>query len=86
MQAKKSTVNKRKFKGTVRSSPGNKTLVVSVDTVVMHPKYLKRYKITKRYHVHDEKNQFHEGDAVNFVECRPLSKTKRWRVVYPTTI
>jgi small subunit ribosomal protein S17 len=60
----------------------DKTIVVTVETVKIHPKYKKRYSESKRYKVHDEKNQYKEGDKVSFVECRPLSKDKRWRVLY----
>lgn len=74
-------VNKRKFEGEVVSAKGNKTLSVVVTTVKMHPLYHKRYVTTKKYAVHDENNEFAAGDSVTFVECRPLSKNKRWRVV-----
>lgn len=72
----------RTFDGVVVSDKMDKTIVVAVDTVKVHSKYLKRYTSTKKYKVHDEKNQFHEGDKVRFIECRPLSKDKRWRVLY----
>lgn len=72
----------RKFSGVVVSDKMSKTIVVKVDTVVVHPKYGKRYVSSKKYKVHDEKEQFKEGDLVKFVECRPLSKDKRWRVSY----
>ena len=75
---------KRKFHGVVLSDKMDKTIVVMVNRVRLHPKYKKRYTISKKYKVHDEKNQFKEGDKVNFVECRPLSKEKRWRVLYST--
>jgi small subunit ribosomal protein S17 len=73
---------RRTFKGVVASDKMDKTVVVEVELVKIHPKYQKRYVSTSRYKVHDEKNQFHEGDKVSFVECRPLSKDKRWRVLY----
>lgn len=73
---------KRKFEGVVISDKMDKTIVVRVDRVRKHPKYKKRYTVSKKYRVHDEKNQFQEGDTVNFMECRPLSKGKRWRVLY----
>lgn len=72
----------RTFNGVVVSDKMDKTIVVAVETVKVHSKYHKRYTSTKKYKVHDEKNQFHEGDRVTFVECRPLSKDKRWRVIY----
>lgn len=72
----------RKFSGIVVSDKMEKTLVVAVDDVKMHSKYKKRFTRSKKYKVHDEKGQFKEGDKVNFIECRPLSKDKKWRVVY----
>ena len=59
----------------------DKTIVVRVDRMMTHPKYKKRYTISRRYPVHDEKNEYHVGDAVIFCETRPLSRHKRWRVV-----
>jgi len=76
------TVIKRKIQGVVVSNKMNKTLVVKVDQVKIHPKYKKRYTVSKKYKVHDEKEMFREGDEVVFVECRPLSKDKCWRVIY----
>jgi len=75
---------KKTFSGIVVSDKMDKTVVVKVENVKIHPKYQKRYFVTSRYKVHDEKNQFKEGDKVTFVECRPLSKDKRWRVMYST--
>ena len=74
-------VIRRKHKGTVVSDKMDKTILVRVDRTKLHPKYKKRYVTSTKYKVHDEGNQFVVGDAVEFVECRPLSKTKRWRVI-----
>jgi len=74
-------VNRRSFSGVVVSDKNDKTIVVEVKTVKIHPKYRKRFTVSTRYKVHDEKNEHQEGDKVSFVECRPLSKDKRWRVV-----
>ncbi len=71
----------KKFTGQVLSDKGDKTIVVAVETVKAHPKYKKRYTVSRRYQVHDEKNQYKVGDQVSFIECRPLSKHKRWRVL-----
>ena len=71
----------RTFEGVVVSDTMAKTIVVRVDRIVMHPKYKKRYRVSKRYKVHDETNAHKVGTTVQFVECRPLSKEKRWRVV-----
>jgi small subunit ribosomal protein S17 len=73
---------KRKFNGVVVSDKMDKTITVSVESVKVHPKYKKRYTVSKKYKVHDEKNLYKEGDKVEFLECRPLSKDKRWRVIY----
>ena len=72
----------RKFSGVVISDKMDKTIVVKVGRIKVHPKYKKRYSVSKKYKVHDEKNKFKEGGKVSFVECRPLSKEKRWRVLY----
>ncbi|PSO45169.1 MAG: 30S ribosomal protein S17 [Parcubacteria group bacterium QH_9_35_7] len=71
---------KRKFEGTVVSDKENKTLRVEVERLKQHPLYKKRYTVTKKYAVHDEDNEGKEGDVVQFQECRPISKTKRWRL------
>jgi small subunit ribosomal protein S17 len=81
-QEVKQQVIKKKFNGIVVSNRSDKTIVVRVDRVRVHPKYRKRYTISKKYKVHDEKNKFQEGDKVTFIECRPISKDKRWRVIY----
>lgn len=72
---------KRKFKGKVVLDKMNKTIVVEVERLKFHPKYKKRYKIHKKFKVHDEKNEAKVGDIVIFEECRPISKEKRWRLV-----
>ena len=66
--------------GTVVSNRMEKTIVVSVERTVMHPKYKKYLKRRTRVKAHDETNQCHLGDRVRIVECRPLSRDKRWRV------
>ena len=71
--------NKRIMKGAVVSDKMDKTVIVKVNTTKTHPKYLKRYKVSKKYKAHDEKNEFRIGDQVLIVETRPLSKEKRWR-------
>ena len=68
--------------GVVTSDKMNKTRVVLVARTKIHPKYKKLMKIHRKFKVHDEKNQFKVGDKVNFVECRPLSRDKKWRVIY----
>lgn len=70
-----------KLKGVVISNTQNKTVIVRVDQTKVHPKYHKRYTRSKKYQVHDEKNQYQQGDLVEFVECSPKSRTKKWRVL-----
>ncbi|MFA5163365.1 MAG: 30S ribosomal protein S17 [Patescibacteria group bacterium] len=74
-------VIRKKFSGVVVSDKSDKTIVVKVERVKINPKYKKRYTVSSRYKVHDPKNEFKTGDKVTFVECRPLSKDKRWRVI-----
>ncbi|MGK2849159.1 MAG: 30S ribosomal protein S17 [Minisyncoccota bacterium] len=70
-----------KKKGVVVSVAMNKTIVVAVETLKMHPKYLKQYKSTKKYHVHTEENTHAKGDTVFFQECRPMSRKKHHTIV-----
>lgn len=73
--------NLRKEKvGTVVSRSGDKTVSILVETLKSHPRYRKIYKVSKKYLVHDEANEAEVGDKVSVMECRPLSKTKRFRV------
>lgn len=58
-----------------------KTLVVKVDSVKVHPKYGKRYTVSAKFKVHCEQGGYQVGDQVAFAECRPLSKDKRWKVI-----
>lgn len=66
--------------GVVTSDKSDKTVTVVVGRQFAHPLYGKQVKRTKKYHVHDETNEYKQGDLVRIVETRPLSKTKRWRV------
>ena len=81
MAVKATAKIQRTFKGTVVSDKIDKTIVVRVDSLKMHPKYRKSYKQSQTFKVHDEKNEYAVGDAVRFVECRPISKYKCWRVI-----
>ena len=74
-------VNKRKFEGQVVSVVMTKTIVVRVDSLKFNSKYGKSYKVSSKYHVHDEKGEAKMGDKVVFVESRPISKTKKWRLI-----
>ena len=72
---------RKEITGTVTSSKMDKTVVVSVVRKMKHPKYGKYFKRTKKYTAHDEKNECGENDIVRIMETRPMSKTKRWRLV-----
>jgi small subunit ribosomal protein S17 len=67
--------------GVVSSNKMNKTITVAVERRVKHPIYGKFVKKTTRFHAHDEKNEWTIGVIVRIIETRPLSKTKRWRLV-----
>ncbi len=73
-------VVRKQRKGVVASSRMQKTVVVSVERIVMHPKYKKHLKRRTKVKAHDEKNECQVGDRVVIVECRPLSRDKHWRV------
>ena len=70
----------RTMTGRVVSDKANKTVTVKVERRVAHPMYGKVVTRTKKYHAHDEANECKEGDLVTIEECRPLSRTKTWRV------
>jgi small subunit ribosomal protein S17 len=70
-------------KGTVVSKSGDKSVVVQGETRERHPIYGKVVRRFKKYHAHDEANTAKVGDEVTIVETRPLSATKRWRIVQP---
>ena len=72
--------NKRTLVGRVVSDKMTKTVTVLVERRMKHPLYGKYVTRTKKYHAHDEAGEYHEGDMVEIEECRPLSKTKAWRV------
>ena len=72
---------KKQLKGIVVSDKMQKTVVVEVERIKVHPKYKRRYKVHKRYKAHDEKGEYKIGDQVIIEECRPISKEKCWRVI-----
>ena len=72
---------RRRFEGTVARVSGQKSISVLVVSSALHPKFRKHYKKTRKYMVHDEKGVAGLGDVVQFEECRPLSKMKRWTLV-----
>lgn len=73
--------SKRQLEGVVVSDKANKTRAVLVERVMVHPKYGKRYRMSRRYAAHDEQNQFKTGDKVVIQATRPLSRTKRWFIL-----
>ena len=72
---------KRILSGVVASSNSNKTITVDVTRRIKHKLYKKIIRQTKRYHVHDEKNEFTVGDSVSIIESKPISKLKKWIVI-----
>ncbi|MEK7543186.1 MAG: 30S ribosomal protein S17 [Patescibacteria group bacterium] len=71
----------RKLQGTIVSDKMRKTRIVSVDRLVKHPRYEKRYNVTQRFKAHDEKEEYKTGDVVVIKEIRPISKDKRWEII-----
>ena len=72
--------NRRVLRGVVSSDKMDKTITVVVERLFKHPKYEKYLRRHKKYHAHDETNEAGNGDVVEIVECRPMSKNKRWRL------
>ena len=72
---------RRTLQGVVVSDKADKTITVLVERRIKHTLYKKFIKRSKRYHAHDESNSCSDGDLVRIEECRPISKTKTWRVV-----
>ncbi len=76
--------NRKIYSGRVVSDKADKTITVVVETYKFHPLYGKRVKYSKKFKTHDENNQAKTGDIVKIMETRPLSKTKRFRLVEVT--
>ena len=72
---------KRQLTGKIVSDKMQKTVVVRVERIKIHPKYKKRYKFHNKYKAHDEKREYKVGDTVVIEECKPISKDKKWRVI-----
>ncbi len=77
--------NPRSLIGRVVSDRMDKTIVVTVERRIQHPLYKKYVRRSKKFHAHDPENSCHIGDVVRIEECRPLSKTKTWRLVSVVT-
>ena len=73
-------IKRRQLIGRVLESKMEKTAVVQIDTRAPHPVYQKYVTTSKRYYVHDPKDECQAGDTVSILECRPTSKLKRWRL------
>ena len=74
-------MTKKILKGVITSAKNDKTVVVEVTRKFAHPFYGKVIKRSKKYHAHDEKNKFKEGQVVSIQECKPISKKKTWQVI-----
>ena len=72
---------KKEFIGLVKSNKMEKTIVVTIETLTLHPLYKKYIKRAKKVKAHDEKNEAKIGDRVRVIECRPISKEKCWKLV-----
>ena len=72
---------KRKLTGKIISDKMAKTVVVEVVRIKAHPKYERRFKVSKKYKAHDENKEYKTGDTVIIEECRPISKDKKWKVI-----
>jgi small subunit ribosomal protein S17 len=79
-QAVKEIGRHQERRGVVVSDAMDKTIVVKVEVIRIHPKYRKVIRRSRKFHAHDERNEAHVGDTVRIVETRPLSKTKNWRL------
>ena len=77
---------KRILSGVVVSSNSNKTISVDVTRRIKHKLYKKIIRQTKKYHVHDEKNEFKIGDNVSIIESKPISKLKKWKALSSTEV
>ena len=77
---------KRILSGVVVSSNSNKTITVDVTRRIKHKLYKKIIRKTKKYHAHDENNEFNVGDTVSIIESKPISKLKKWKVIANTGV
>ena len=72
---------KKQLIGIVVSNKMQKTVIVKVERIKEHPRYKRRYKVQKKYTVHNQKGEYKIGDKIIIEECRPISKEKKWRVM-----
>jgi small subunit ribosomal protein S17 len=81
MAEQKEQKDQRSVQGSVLSARADKSITVLIERQVKHPLYKKIIRRSTKLHAHDEQNECNEGDTVIIKECRPLSKTKSWRLV-----
>ena len=74
-------MSKKILNGNVIRDQNDKTITVLVKRKYVHPFFGKVITSTKKYHAHDEKNKFKEGEKVSIIECKPISKKKTWQVI-----
>ena len=77
---------KKILQGTVVSAKGDKSVTVKVERRYSHPKYGKTVSVFKKYAAHDPENRFIEGQQIEIIESKPISKTKKWHVIYEQDI
>ncbi len=73
--------NKRTVQGVVTNNAGNKSATIMIERRIKHPIYGKFIKRSTKLHIHDETNECNKGDTILVEECRPMSKTKSWKLV-----
>jgi len=80
-QAAETTANKRTLQGVVTSNAGDKSATIMIERKIKHPLYGKFIKRSTKIRLHDEANECNKGDTILIEECRPMSKTKSWKLV-----
>jgi small subunit ribosomal protein S17 len=75
------SASKRTLQGVVTSSAGDKSATIMIERKIKHPVYGKFIKRSTKIHLHDEANECNKGDTILIEECRPMSKTKSWKLV-----
>lgn len=81
MEETKTTTQRRRLRGVIVASRMQKTVTVRIDRTVVHPKYHKRYTVSRKFLAHNEDATLKVGDMVTIEETRPMSARKRWRVI-----
>jgi len=81
VETQAATANKRTMKGVVTSNAGDKSATIMIERTIKHPIYGKFIKRSTKIRLHDETNECNKGDTILIEECRPMSKTKSWKLV-----